>query len=296
MVSLNGSGTSSSPISPTTAVSSPSSQNDSQSNNDCSIQNNDRLPSSQFASWSKQQQQHSANELDANNIKSSSSCSAAASATNPNKNSSEKSSNNSNGSNSNAVSCTILLNDVEKKCDLLLTGGNSSQPNCIDEQFSDNNKDNKSNADECSNSVEFVYKKNRNSAVTKMGGGGGKTRQQKHNNQSANSNIHSNNNCNNSNNNNNVVGGGGGGGGTDTMQNASNGCQSDYLSVESSTEHFTDQSGVDLLQFFKITLNKNAKDRYMLLRVEKELAALAQDQRCLLDPVFFHTYFLLVSI
>lgn len=265
---MNGSGTSSSPIL------SPSSQNGSASNNDCSIPNNDRLPSSQFASWSKQQQ-HSANELDPNNIASSSSCDDATvtATTNPNKNNSEKPNSNSGG---NVVSCTILLNDVEKKCDLLLAGDNSSQPNCTDEQFSDNNKDSKSNADECSNSVEFVYKKNRNSVITKMGGGGGKPRQQKHNNQSANSNNHSNIN---NNSNNNVVGGGVGS--ADAMQNASNVCQSDYISVESSTEHFTDQSGVDLLQFFKITLNKNAKDRYMLLRVEKELAALAQDQRCL---------------
>lgn len=58
-----------------------------------------------------------------------------------------------------------------------------------------------------------------------------------------------------------------------------NGCQSDYYAADNSADHFTDQSGVDLLQFFKITLNKNAKDRYMLLRIEKELAALAQDQR-----------------
>lgn len=68
--------------------------------------------------------------------------------------------------------------------------------------------------------------------------------------------------------------------GADSIQNTtSNGCQSDYHSAENSTDHFTDQSGVDLLQFFKITLNKNAKDRYMLLRIEKELAALAQEQR-----------------
>lgn len=69
----------------------------------------------------------------------------------------------------------------------------------------------------------------------------------------------------------------------------SNGCQSDYYSLENATDHFTDQSGVDLLQFFKITLNKNAKDRYMLLRIEKELAALAQDQRfvCLFISCFF---------
>lgn len=71
---------------------------------------------------------------------------------------------------------------------------------------------------------------------------------------------------------------------TNQSNNTSNGCPSDYgcttsVVVENSSDHFTDQSGVDLLQFFKITLNKNAKDRYMLLRIEKELAALAQDHR-----------------
>lgn len=68
-----------------------------------------------------------------------------------------------------------------------------------------------------------------------------------------------------------------------------NGCQSDYYSADNSVDHFTDQSGVDLLQFFKITLNKNAKDRYMLLRIEKELAALAQDQRYLLLYIYWNT-------
>lgn len=43
-------------------------------------------------------------------------------------------------------------------------------------------------------------------------------------------------------------------------------------------EHLTDQNGVDLLQFFKITLNKNTKDRAMLIRIEKELSAFAQDE------------------
>lgn len=61
---------------------------------------------------------------------------------------------------------------MEKKCDLLLQG---NQPNCIEENFSDKDK---SNADEGSNAVEFVYKKNRNSSVTKSGSGGsGKSRQ-----------------------------------------------------------------------------------------------------------------------
>lgn len=71
----------------------------------------------------------------------------------------------------NMVNCTILLNDVEKKCDLMLQG---NQQNCIDENFSDKDK---SNADESSNAVEFVYKKNRNSSVTKGVGGSGKSRQ-----------------------------------------------------------------------------------------------------------------------
>ncbi|XP_031619670.1 protein encore isoform X2 [Contarinia nasturtii] len=163
------------------------------------------------------------------------------------------------GNTGNMVSCTILLNDVEKKCDLLLQGNKgNNQQNCVDENFSDKDK---SNADESSNAAEFVYKKNRNSSVTKGGGGGsGKSRQkQNYGYDKSNSN--------------NV-------GQSEPSQNVtSNGCQSDYYSMENSnTDHFTDQSGVDLLQFFKITLNKNAKDRYMLLRVEKELAALAQDQ------------------
>lgn len=50
--------------------------------------------------------------------------------------------------------------------------------------------------------------------------------------------------------------------------------QGDY---NDGSDHLTDQNGVDLLQFFKITLNKNAKDRSMLMRIEKDLAALIQD-------------------
>lgn len=48
---------------------------------------------------------------------------------------------------------------------------------------------------------------------------------------------------------------------------------------DGSIEYYTDQSGVDLLQFFKNTLNKNSKDRHMLLRIERELSALAQDEK-----------------
>lgn len=72
----------------------------------------------------------------------------------------------------------------------------------------------------------------------------------------------------------------------------------EYATQESGAgEHFTDQNGVDLLQFFKITLNKNTKDRSMLLRIEKELASLAQDESYVL-PIFhfFHFQFLLWNI
>ncbi|XP_059620400.1 protein encore isoform X2 [Phlebotomus argentipes] len=51
------------------------------------------------------------------------------------------------------------------------------------------------------------------------------------------------------------------------------GCAGDNLS-----EQYTDQNGVDLIQFFKETLNKNIKDRTMLLRIEKELLALVYDR------------------
>lgn len=48
--------------------------------------------------------------------------------------------------------------------------------------------------------------------------------------------------------------------------------------ADNSFEQFTDQSGVDLIKFFRETLNKNAKDRSMLLKIEKELHDLATDR------------------
>lgn len=65
------------------------------------------------------------------------------------------------------------------------------------------------------------------------------------------------------------LGGGGGGGG---------GGSTSYLSRDNSCDQFTDQSGVNLIQFFKETLNKNFKDRNMLMKIEKELLALAMDR------------------
>ncbi|XP_055382150.1 protein encore isoform X2 [Condylostylus longicornis] len=46
----------------------------------------------------------------------------------------------------------------------------------------------------------------------------------------------------------------------------------------SSTEQFTDQSGIDLVQFFKETLNKSPKDRTTLMEIEKDLIELAHDK------------------
>ena len=51
------------------------------------------------------------------------------------------------------------------------------------------------------------------------------------------------------------------------------------LFPDNSFEQFTDQSGVDLIKFFRETLNKNSKDRSMLLKIEKELHDLATDRK-----------------
>jgi a component of the cytoplasm (encore) len=53
---------------------------------------------------------------------------------------------------------------------------------------------------------------------------------------------------------------------------------SGFISRDSSSEQFLDQNGIDLVQFFKETLNKNAKDRNMLMKIERELLQLAVDQ------------------
>jgi encore-like protein len=55
------------------------------------------------------------------------------------------------------------------------------------------------------------------------------------------------------------------------------GTSSGFISRDSSSEQFTDQSGIDLVQFFKETLNKNAKDRNMLMKIERDLMSLATE-------------------
>lgn len=53
---------------------------------------------------------------------------------------------------------------------------------------------------------------------------------------------------------------------------------SGFISRDSSSEQFVDQNGIDLVQFFKETLNKNAKDRNMLMKIERDLIQLAVDE------------------
>ncbi|PNF43000.1 hypothetical protein B7P43_G09564 [Cryptotermes secundus] len=51
------------------------------------------------------------------------------------------------------------------------------------------------------------------------------------------------------------------------------------LSRDSSTEQYTDGTGVDLQQFIADTLNRNQKDRILLLKIEQELVSLAKDNK-----------------
>lgn len=57
------------------------------------------------------------------------------------------------------------------------------------------------------------------------------------------------------------------------------GTSSGFISRDSSSDQFLDHhAGVDLVQFFKETLNKNAKDRNMLMKIERDMLQLALDQ------------------
>lgn len=52
-----------------------------------------------------------------------------------------------------------------------------------------------------------------------------------------------------------------------------------FLFLDSSSEQYTDTTGVDLEQFIPETLNRNAKDRALMLRIEQELVNLAKDKK-----------------
>ncbi|KAK9877543.1 hypothetical protein WA026_018649 [Henosepilachna vigintioctopunctata] len=53
---------------------------------------------------------------------------------------------------------------------------------------------------------------------------------------------------------------------------------SPILSRDSSSEQYTDTTGIDLEIFIPETLNRNAKDRALMLRIEQELVNLAKDK------------------
>ncbi|KAL3288473.1 hypothetical protein HHI36_002916 [Cryptolaemus montrouzieri] len=58
----------------------------------------------------------------------------------------------------------------------------------------------------------------------------------------------------------------------------SNHTNSPSLSRDSSSEQYTDTTGIDLEIFIPETLNRNAKDRALMLRIEQELVNLAKDK------------------
>ncbi|XP_034951813.1 protein encore isoform X2 [Chelonus insularis] len=51
------------------------------------------------------------------------------------------------------------------------------------------------------------------------------------------------------------------------------------LSRDSSTELYTDSTGIDLEQFIAVTINRNQKDRSILLKIERELIEFAKDRQ-----------------
>ncbi|XP_076309756.1 R3H domain-containing protein 1-like isoform X5 [Tachypleus tridentatus] len=62
-----------------------------------------------------------------------------------------------------------------------------------------------------------------------------------------------------------------------SSQGSMDSCSS--LSRDSSTETYTDSTGIDLQQFIIDTLHKNQKDRMMLLRIEQDVITLIKDNK-----------------
>lgn len=52
-----------------------------------------------------------------------------------------------------------------------------------------------------------------------------------------------------------------------------------HLFTDSSTELYTDSTGIDLEQFIAETINRNQKDRTVLLKIEKDLIDFARDRQ-----------------
>ena len=51
------------------------------------------------------------------------------------------------------------------------------------------------------------------------------------------------------------------------------------ISFSDSSIEYKDSTGIDLEEFIKTTLNKNAKDRIALLKLEKELGEYIKDTK-----------------
>jgi hypothetical protein len=56
-------------------------------------------------------------------------------------------------------------------------------------------------------------------------------------------------------------------------------CQTQHAGADSSTEIYTDSTGIDLEKFIVNTLHKNVKDRAMMLEIENELRRFVSDAR-----------------
>ncbi|KAH8252097.1 hypothetical protein KR026_003039 [Drosophila bipectinata] len=84
-----------------------------------------------------------------------------------------------------------------------------------------------------------------------------------------------------------IDGGGNNGGGNNMTSNNANSNNSSnntsgfisrvFHQSENSSEQYTDYGGTDLLMFFRDTLNKNPKDRNILLKIEKDLMEFVQE-------------------
>ena len=59
---------------------------------------------------------------------------------------------------------------------------------------------------------------------------------------------------------------------------------------DSSTELYTDSTGIDLEQFIAETINRNQKDRTVLLKIEKDLIEFARDRQKVIFSKIKKTY------
>ena len=63
---------------------------------------------------------------------------------------------------------------------------------------------------------------------------------------------------------------------------------------DSSTETYTDSTGIDLEEFIKMTLNKNPKDRQMLFNLEQELTGFINESKYVIDTNLRFTWRIII--